>query len=249
MAGLHLGVAVRAEQDTLSGLLPRLLDTPGEPLMRERKALPVRVEVMELQGGDAAVVSAHPAAAARLSYKGSLDLPPSLGHTRLGATPAPVSAPPVEPEAGGTVARAGHPNLPGRVGRQRRLPPAVRALDSPPQKPVAHRGDRPVECIGYLAQAEALPSELLEKRAFWSPACSEPLGPRRTKPMLACPVSNRGRMHAGFPADLFEGLASAELTCQPVPLHEHMFALGSDGMDRPRLGQPRRRPEAEGRRG
>jgi hypothetical protein len=58
--------------------------------MRERKALSVRVKVMELQGGDAAVVSAHPTAAARLSYKDSLDLPPSLGYTFLGATPAPI---------------------------------------------------------------------------------------------------------------------------------------------------------------
>src|SRR5919109_5196936 len=175
MARLHLRMAVRAEEDALLSLFARLFETPCDPLVREREALPEGIEMMKLEGGDTAVVAAHPTSAAGLGDEDPFDLPAPLRHALLGTTLTTVGAPRVEPEAGRAVARAGPFDLPGCVRRQRQLEPGVTPLDLPAAKPVPNRGDRPIKCLGHLSEAGALSDEPLETFPIRSPARCEPL--------------------------------------------------------------------------
>jgi len=63
---LHLRVAVRAEEDALRRLGPHSLERAGEAPVSKPKVLEVTIPMVELQGPDVPVVSAHAAAAARL---------------------------------------------------------------------------------------------------------------------------------------------------------------------------------------
>ena len=228
MACLHLSMAVGAEQNAFPSLLARLRETAGGPLSRQRECLPVRIDVMELQGGDTAVVSAHTAATARLGNENPLDLPPALRHALLRTTLAAVGAPGVEPETGRTVSQAVLLYLSGCVIGQGWLAPAVVPLDLPAPQPVSNRRNRSIEPLGNLLQACPVAHEPFEKLSIRSPTRCESFGSRRSEPVLPCPVGDGRRVHAQFPANLFQGLASFELSCQPFPIHEHMFAVRPD---------------------
>jgi hypothetical protein len=232
---------------------------------------------MELQGGDTAVVSALTAATARLGNENPLDLPAALRHALLRTTLAAVGAPGVEPETGRTVSQAVLLYLSGCVIGQGWLAPAVAPLDLPAPEPVSNRRNRSIEGLGNLLQACPVAREPFENLSIRSPTRCESFGSRRSEPVRPGPVGDGRRVHAEFPANLFKGLASFELSCQPFPIHEHMFARDSDERDgtpgeppsclRPTaageqtgrsdppqgatstLRQARRRPQAEGRRG
>jgi hypothetical protein len=187
--------------------------------------------VVELQSGDTAVVSTDLAAAARLGDENSLDLPAPLRHPLLGATLAAVARTAVQPKPGVAVTRAFQLDLLGCVGWQWRLASTVRSRNVPLPKPMPNSCNRSVKCIGNLPQARPVTGEALEKLSIRSPPCGESSGAGRPEPVLSGPVGDCGRVLTGLPADLFQGLPSLELLCQPSPLHEHMFPPASDDSD------------------
>jgi hypothetical protein len=65
-AALHLGMAVRAEQDALRRLFARYVQATGHSVQRHTEAFLRRIHVMERESADVTGVPAKPTAAARL---------------------------------------------------------------------------------------------------------------------------------------------------------------------------------------
>src|ERR1700754_3017697 len=75
--GLDLGMAVGAEQDALAGFRPCRLQRAGHAAARKRERLLTRIDVVEMQAGERAVVSADDARAAGLGDENPLALAPA----------------------------------------------------------------------------------------------------------------------------------------------------------------------------
>src|SRR5215212_4738903 len=82
-------MAVRAGQRAFARLLPTALERPSDPSHPEPERLLARVEVVELQRADVAVVATQLAAATGLCHEQRLDLAPSSNHA---VTPALLAA-------------------------------------------------------------------------------------------------------------------------------------------------------------
>src|SRR5215218_598639 len=83
-------MAVGTQQHALPGLRARPVERARHALARKVEALARRIDVMELQRGDAVPVAARHTPAARLLDEDLLDEPPALGDGLDGATRAAV---------------------------------------------------------------------------------------------------------------------------------------------------------------
>src|SRR5688500_8725532 len=100
-------MTVRAQQDALRGFIPCSLQRPRDPAIGQREALPRRLEMMELQRPDGAVVTADRAGAARLGDQCPLDgAPPAVDCLHPAETTAKAVLAPADEERQ-TVHRAG----------------------------------------------------------------------------------------------------------------------------------------------
>jgi len=72
-------MAVRAEQNAVASLRACFLDRSGHALATERESFRRRVNMVELQGGHAAVIAACGASAARFLDEDCLDAPTAVG--------------------------------------------------------------------------------------------------------------------------------------------------------------------------
>ena len=103
---LHLCVTVRAQKLTFRGLRPRGRERPRQPSGTQAEPFRARITVMELQGGDVAVVAADNTPAAGLRDKNLLDPPPPMRDAVGSALGASVEALRVEDEARAAVGLA-----------------------------------------------------------------------------------------------------------------------------------------------
>src|SRR4051794_37642787 len=101
-----LGVAVRAEQDALSGFGPEMLDLPCQAAAPQPETLLRRVHVMEVQSRQTPVVAAEPTAPSGLLDEDLLRLAPPSGHSVCGATTASHGSRAVDLVLGRTMCRA-----------------------------------------------------------------------------------------------------------------------------------------------
>jgi hypothetical protein len=130
--------------------------------MREREGLRARIDMMELEGGAAGVVSATDAAPTGLLDQDPLDPASPVGHPLLSAPDAAVGATLVEPEHRGPVPPAFPHDLARSRGRVDRRTPGVGPGDVPPPQPVPDGRDRPIQSHADFAKAGAASGELFE---------------------------------------------------------------------------------------
>ena len=197
-------MTVRAQQNTLRGLLTGPLQRPRQPARGERKALLRGIEMMELQCPDGAVVTADRAGAPRFGHQGALD-PPTTAIDRVhSALPAAEAMVATSDEHRDAVNRAVGLDCVGPArARRRRLgePYRPRRREPVAGEPMAHGRIAPIQALCHRADREALGQELFEHLTGDRAARGVPDGVRRDQAVLIDPVSDSGWCFAGLAGD------------------------------------------------
>lgn len=153
-SGLHLGMAVGTQKGALSCLLTRSIKGPRMTLKSKLEYLCTGVEVMEMEGLYAPVVSAQYATSSRLRNEHLLHTPPALRYRFYSTSGASVVAAALEYKLCVAVSPADQLD-PRWVSRGRR-PFAPDRLESVLAQPMANRRRTPIQSRCDLFQREPL---------------------------------------------------------------------------------------------